>query len=358
MNAPDAAEAQAIADSVAIARQRHEQVAHSAETVSHHLRGTSLNRALDAIGDWWTQRILRESFLGVRNFDEFQSHLAIPRQTLSQRLKDLVAHGIFDVSRGGYRLSPSGLALYPWALMVWLWGRKWGGSAGSRHPPALVHLDCGHAMAPVFACCACNAEVTLRDIDYEAMPSPRRRAAVPMARAKRWTGSKAVMDADEAGQNIAFITADRWTHLILSAVFLGCRSFDRMEREIGISTNILAQRLALLVESGFLEKKRAPADARRYVYSLTPRSRDVFPLTISLVQWADEWMPVTSPPPIVRYHRACGARLHARVICSHCNGELMPRAVSFQQNEHTPNAPSAHVPQEGVARGVARPVPR
>lgn len=330
MNAPDAAEAQAIADSVETARRRHEHAARDAESVSHHLRGTSLNRALDAIGDWWTQRILRESFLGVRNFDEFQSHLAIPRQTLSQRLKDLVAHDIFDVSRGGYRLTPRGLALYPWALMVWAWSRKWGGNAGPRHPASLVHHDCGHTMTPLFACGACLAEVTLRDIDYEATPTPRRSTATSMARAKRWSGSKAVMDAAEAGQNIAFITADRWTHLILSAVFLGCRSFDRMEREIGISTNILAQRLALLVEAGFLEKKRAPTDARRYVYSLTPRSRDVFPLTISLVQWADKWLPAAGDPPLVRYHRACGARLHASVICSHCKVELVPRAVSFQ----------------------------
>jgi len=328
MNPPDAAQAQAIAESVATARRQLERVAHNAESVSHQVRGCSLNRALNLIGDWWTQLILRESFLGVRNFDEFQSHLAIPRQTLSQRLKDLVAHDILDVSRGGYRLTPCGLALYPWALMVWRWSRKWGGSAGPRHPSRLLHHDCGHAMTPRLACGECNAKVTLRDIDYEV--SPRQRDAAPALRGKRWTGTKAVTDAAEAGQNIAFITADRWSHLILSAIFLGCRSFDKLERELGISTNILARRLALLIEAGFLEKLRSPTDARRYVYSLTPRSRDVFPLTISLIRWADEWMPAAGAPPLVRYHRACGARLSARVICSHCNGELVPSAVSFE----------------------------
>ena len=330
MNAPDAAQVQALEKPIDSARRHHEQLASSAPTVSHYLRGTSLNRALDAIGDWWTQRILRESFLGVRNFDEFQSNLDIPRQTLSQRLKELVANDILDASRGGYRLTPRGLALYPWALMIWSWSLRWGGNAGPRHPPALRHHDCGHTMTPVFACGACHAKVTLRDVDYDATLAPRQLADAPLVRAKRWTGSKAVMGPLEAGQNIAFITADRWTHLILSAVFLGCRSFDRMEREIGISTNILAQRLALLVESGFLEKKRSATDARRYVYSLNTRSRDVFPLTISLVQWADEWLPAACAPPLVRYHRRCGARLHTQVICSHCRGELLPRAVSFQ----------------------------
>ncbi len=329
MNAPAAAEAHAVSDTADAARHRHEHVARDAESVSHHLRGTSLNRALDAIGDWWTQRILREAFLGVRNFDGFQSQLSIPRQTLSQRLKSLVANDILTASRTGYRLTPRGLALYPWALMVWRWSNSWGGADGPRHPSSLVHKDCGHAMKPVFACGACLAEVTLRDIDYEATPAHSRSAAAPMVRAKRWASSKAVLEPSEAGQNIAFITADRWTHLIVSAVFLGCRSFDRMEREIGISSNILSQRLALLVQSGFLKKHRAPTDARRYLYSLTPRSRDVFPLTISLVQWADEWLPADGPPPLVRYHRACGARLHARVICSQCRHELQPRAVTF-----------------------------
>jgi DNA-binding HxlR family transcriptional regulator len=330
MNAPDTAARQALADTAVAARRRHDQLAHSVENVSHHLRGTSLNRALDAVGDWWTQCILREAFLGVRNFEEFQSHLGIPRQTLSQRLKSLVAHGIFDVSRGGYRLTPRGLALYPWALMIWRWTRKWGGDAGPVHPRELVHHACGHVMTPVFACGECLEEVTLRDIDYEDAGTPRRASPAALAQRKRWTGGKTVMDPGRAGYHIAFITADRWTHLILGAVFLGCRSFDRIEREIGISTNILSQRLALLQDTGFLVKKRSSQDARRYLYGLTPRSRDVFPLTISLVQWADEHLTPGVKPPIVRHHRACGARLHAQVICSHCRGELLPREVGFK----------------------------
>jgi len=329
MIAPDTPQAETNA-ATASARREHERDAHKSAEVSRHLRDTSLNRALDVIGDWWTQLILRESFLGVRNFGEFQSHLAIPCQTLSQRLKDLVANDIFDDSRGGYRLTPRGLALYPWALMVWRWTSKWRGTSGTRHPAELVHHDCGHVTTPVFACGACRVQVTLRDVDYEATPAPRRSGGVRKIRAKRWTGSKALTGPAEAGQNIAFITADRWTHLILSAVFLGCRSFGRIGREIGISTNILAQRLELLVDSGFLKKKPDPADARRFLYSLTPRSRDVFPLTISLVQWADKWLPVDTAPPLVRYHRACGARLHADVICSHCSGELLPHAVTIQ----------------------------
>lgn len=308
------------------------------EKVGYFLRGTSLNRALAVVGDWWTQRILREAFLGVRHFDAFQAHLAIPRQTLTVRLRSLVTHGVLAHGGDGYRLTPRGLALYPWALMVWRWSRRWAGAAGPRHPPRLVHLDCGQAMQPMFACGACLQEVNLRDVAYEVLPqrASRERArptpgsADTPAAARRWMAAREVLGDGQAAHHIAFITADRWTHLVLSAVFLGCHAFDELQRAIGISSNILAQRLALLVHTGFLRKARSREDGRRYDYRLTPRSRDVFPITIALVQWADACLPGDAGPPLRRRHLPCGAHLQARVICSHCQGDLLPHRVRFE----------------------------
>ena len=304
--------------------------------VARHLQDTSLNRALDVLGDWWTQRILREAFLGVRHFDVFQRNLEIPRQTLSVRLKDLVTNGILASVDAQYRLTPRGLALYPWALMIWRWSHRWGGASSARHPARLRHLDCAHAMRPVFSCAACREEVSLADVDYEERSVTRPRDLEPEVEAaargeRRWTGDRFVIGGPQAQGNVAFITADRWTHLILGAAFLGCRTFDVLQRELGISSNILAQRLALLVDAGFLDKKRSADDARRFDYRLTPRSRDVFPLTIALVQWADRWLGPRRAPPMLRRHRACGQPLRALVACSRCAAELLPRRVAFER---------------------------
>ena len=325
----------------------------SEHPVAHHLRGSSLNRALDVVGDWWTQRILRECFLGVRKFDVFQSRLGVPRQTLTVRLRALVRHGILDTARGGYRLTPRGLALYPWALMIWRWTRTWSDGVITGQPLQLTHLDCGHLTTPVFACSGCGDEAAVRDVDYRDAPGQR----APGAAARhtpgpgtRWAGGRFVNSAVDGARHSAFVTADRWTHLILSAVFLGCRSFERIEREMGIAPNILAHRLALLVEAGFLEKRRGTKDARRFVYALTDRSRDVFPLTIALVQWADAWLAerpglpghqARHAPPMLRIHRACGASLHAEVRCSHCGVELLPHRVSFHPapDDESPSLP-------------------
>ena len=298
--------------------------------------GSLLNRALGAIGDWWTQRIFREAFLGVHKFDEFQNRLNIPRQTLSQRLKGLVNNGIFDMSFGGYRLTPCGLGLYPWALMVWSWTRKWAGDAGPSHPPKLVHHDCAKSMLPIFACGKCLIEVGPNDVKYQSTPFTKQKYVSLSSPAKRWTINKAEMNPMQASHHIAFITADRWAHLILNSLLKGCCSFDSIQCAIGISSNILSQRLSLLEKSGFLSKNRSKNDARRFNYSLTPRSRDVFQLTISLEQWADSWLATKGQTP-KNFHTACGSNLKSKVICSNCSGELHPRFVSFQPKA-TPSA--------------------
>ena len=80
---------------------------------------------------------------------------------------------------------------------------------------------------------------------------------------------------------------------------------------------------------GFLDKRRAADDGRRFHYGLTDRGRDVYPLTITLVQWADRHLPGGGTPPMRRVHRHCGATLDARVLCSHCKTELLPARVTF-----------------------------
>ena len=46
------------------------------------------------IGERWTLLVLREAFLGVRRFEQFQRNTGVARNILSDRLNTLVAHGI------------------------------------------------------------------------------------------------------------------------------------------------------------------------------------------------------------------------------------------------------------------------
>ena len=56
----------------------------------------SVARSLEVIGERWTVLIIRDAFLGVRRFDDFQRSLGIARNVLQGRLERLVDNGILE----------------------------------------------------------------------------------------------------------------------------------------------------------------------------------------------------------------------------------------------------------------------
>ena len=55
----------------------------------------SVAQCLDIVGEWWSLLIVRDAFLGVTRFDDFQARLGISRNILTQRLNHLVDRGVF-----------------------------------------------------------------------------------------------------------------------------------------------------------------------------------------------------------------------------------------------------------------------
>jgi len=88
------------------------------------------------------------------------------------------------------------------------------------------------------------------------------------------------------------VLGERWAILVLREAFYGTTRFDDFARHLGIATNVLAARLAGLVEHGLLE--RVPEGAR-HAYHLTERGRDVFPAFLALKRWSDRWMAPDGP---------------------------------------------------------------
>ena len=65
----------------------------------------SIARALEVLGDRWTLLVIRDAFLGVRRFDDFQRDLGVARNVLTDRLQRLVGEGILE--RRATRSAPS-----------------------------------------------------------------------------------------------------------------------------------------------------------------------------------------------------------------------------------------------------------
>lgn len=88
-------------------------------------------RSLDAIGDWWSLLIVREAFVNVRRFGDFQKRLGLAKNILSTRLRELVAAGILETrpaSDGSayneYVLTEKGRSLVTVMIALRQWGEE------------------------------------------------------------------------------------------------------------------------------------------------------------------------------------------------------------------------------------------
>ena len=113
------------------------------------------------------------------------------------------------------------------------------------------------------------------------------------------------------------VFGERWTFLIMrNAAFAESVRFGDFERSLGLATNVLAARLAYLVEAGVMDKATGDA-GERTEYRLTPRGRDLVPTLIALTEWGDRWSAPGGEP--VRYHHKAGEHpVRMRLFCDTC----------------------------------------
>jgi DNA-binding HxlR family transcriptional regulator len=104
----------------------------------------SIAKALEVVGERWTLLILRDCFLGVRRFSDFQSHLDISRAVLTSRLDALVADGLLVRTGAGhpeYRLTEEAAGLWPTIFALGQWGER--RTTPGRPRRLYRHVGCG-----------------------------------------------------------------------------------------------------------------------------------------------------------------------------------------------------------------------
>ncbi|HKY91419.1 MAG TPA: helix-turn-helix domain-containing protein [Nevskiaceae bacterium] len=126
----------------------------------------------------------------------------------------------------------------------------------------------------------------------------------------------------------AAIVGDRWTMLILRGAFLRTRRFDDFQAQIGLTRHRLSDRLQRLVKLGVLEKQPYQERPLRYEYKLTEKGRDLYPVLMSMVAWADKWLDEGRGPPLEYRHHACGHKFRPVLACSECGEAIDPRQVT------------------------------
>lgn len=111
------------------------------------------------------------------------------------------------------------------------------------------------------------------------------------------------------------VLGDAWSLLIVRDLMLrGRRTFNEfLDGGEGIASNILANRLARLEQTGILTKRRDTSDARRFVYRLTAKGVDLAPMLVELVQWSARHHDSDAPPHTLRAMRRDRDRFVAQI---------------------------------------------
>lgn len=89
-----------------------------------------------------------------------------------------------------------------------------------------------------------------------------------------------------------------WSLLIVrDIVYFGKRTYGEfLASDEHIATNILASRLAQLVQNGILIRRPDENDKRKEVYELTEKGLDLIPVLLELANWGAHHDPQTSAP--------------------------------------------------------------
>lgn len=135
-----------------------------------------------------------------------------------------------------------------------------------------------------------------------------------------------------------------WSILILRDALQGLTRFDQFQKSLEIAPNILARRLASLVQSGLLEKRLYSERPPRYEYVPTAIGRDFQPVLMALLAWGN------------RHFAPEGARV---VVAEQATGRIVEPAVVDPQTGKPLRAPDyamrpGPLASEALIRRLAR----
>jgi DNA-binding HxlR family transcriptional regulator len=119
------------------------------------------------------------------------------------------------------------------------------------------------------------------------------------------------------------VVGEWWSLLIVRDALFGVSRFDDFQARLGISRNVLNQRLSRLVAEGVLERVAYQDHPPRYDYRPTAKGVDLWTVVDAMRRWGDRWA-APAGPPVDLVHRTCGHRTEVVPTCSACGEVIEP----------------------------------
>jgi DNA-binding HxlR family transcriptional regulator len=286
---------------------------------------SAIARGLDVIGDRWSLLILRDAFLGHCRFDEFRRLSGVSKATLSRRLDALIAEDVFykkaysaSGTRFEYRLTPKGNGLFASSLLCWQWELEW--AKADQLPQQLLHKTCGQPLAPKAVCQHCRQAFGVDDVELPEQADGTGKQFDEIQSLNKQRRVRSTILQGEEGQALADVSnliGDRWTLLLLIAAFFGTKRYDAFLKQLNIATNILTERLKMLVEVEILERRHYQESPPRSDYQLTAKGQALYPIVMAMRQWVIDYLPEAERGANI-IHKSCGKPLVVDIQCAHC----------------------------------------
>jgi DNA-binding HxlR family transcriptional regulator len=118
------------------------------------------------------------------------------------------------------------------------------------------------------------------------------------------------------------VIGEWWTPLVVRDLAAGTSRFDALQRDLGMSRKVLAQRLAKLREHGVVERIPYQHNPVRYDYRLTEKGAELAMVLLAMHSWGVRWLLGGADPPVPMRHDSCGEITEAVVACSSCGEPL------------------------------------
>jgi DNA-binding HxlR family transcriptional regulator len=313
----------------------------------------AVRQAAQVACDRATLLVMLHALAGASRFAEFAEQTGLASRLLSARLAQLTEDGLLvripysrRPLRHAYHPTHMGTALFDVFAALASWERSWTGDADAHRLVAILHHQCTVApLAPTtvrMMCANCQEFVTARDITLRV--SQTEMAKMPR---KSTTTRRTRQDPDNAGgdsmaplpQGLA-VLGDKWSIEVLVCAHFGIRQFGDFGTRLGISTNILTDRLNRLLEKGLLRRATDEEPHRKGLYLLTRKGLDFYPILIVIQSWADAWIDHRVRSPVKLRHAACQKVLEPLLVCAACGQPVGRDQAHLRLGRHDSDAPS------------------
>ena len=129
------------------------------------------------------------------------------------------------------------------------------------------------------------------------------------------------------------LIGDRWTLLVLHEILVGTKTFNDLKKQLlGISSNILSDRLKHLENSGLVRSSLYSEHPPRYEYALTESGKALEPVFNAMVLWGSEHL---DPCYKKLVHTTCQHEVEIAYYCPRCEENVTQLETTVLRDEVT-----------------------